>query len=88
MSANRLLENGDKLLLEDAGKHVDDSPLHFAQVNGSSVVTRVIVVYASDLQSGIFGEQSTFIPADTAGSHGKYPGIGDTWNPVTELFSI
>ena len=89
MSYNRLQEDGGRRLLEDGSFLIQDSPLYFAQINGSSVVTRVIVVYASDLQSGIFGDSASFIPTDITGdSHGVYAGIGNTWNPVTQIFSI
>lgn len=86
MSYNRLQEDGGRRLLEDGGFLIQDTPLYFAQINGSSVVTRVIVVYASDLQSGIFGDPASFIGADIEGSHGKYPAVGDSWDVAQELF--
>ena len=69
--------------------------LHFAQIDENNLVTRVLVIDQDAVNSGLFGEPSTWIqtsynvegtPENDALLCKKYAGIGYTYDSVRDGF--
>ena len=70
---------------------------HFAQINGNNIVTQVLVIEQDVVDSGLFGEPSSFIQTsyNTSGGQHKlggtplrknYAGMGYTYDSVRDAF--
>ena len=70
---------------------------HFAQIDENNIVTQVLVIEQDVIDSGLFGDPSTFIQTSYnthAGEHKlggtplrkNYAGIGYTYDPVRDAF--
>lgn len=75
---------------------------HFAQLDESNTVLRVIVVNNSDMKDqygrereaigiafcqGLFGESTRWVQTSyNAKMRGKYAGVGDRYDPIKDIF--
>ena len=70
---------------------------HFAQINGNNIVTQVLVIEQDVVNSGLFGEPSSFIQTsyNTSGGQHKlggtplrknYAGMGYTYDAIRDAF--
>ena len=70
---------------------------HFAQIDGSNIVTRVLVIEQEVVDTGLFGEPSSFVQT-SYNTHGgvhtlggtplrkNYAGIGYTYDSIRDAF--
>lgn len=60
---------------------------HFAEIDENNTVVNVIVAEQDFINSGAVGDSFRYVQTSYNDNfRGKYAGVGDTWDPVNQMF--